>query len=87
MCREGHAPKTPHTLQQCWIQLMNSDTLNLHTISEQELQTASGGLLFFGGARVMRTQAARIVEINQGRENLAVGNPPPYPWPPGFEVH
>ena len=87
MCREGHAPKTPHTLQQCWIQLMNSDTLHLHTISEQELQTASGGSLLFGGARVMRTQAARIAEINQGRENLAIGNPPPYPWPPEFDVH
>ena len=65
---------------------MSTQTLSLQTIPEQELQNASGGL-YFGGATVMRAQAARIVEINQGRGNLAVGNPPPYPWPPEFEVH
>ena len=84
MCREGHTPKTPqHTLQQLWIHLMSTQTLNLQTISEQELQNASGGL-YFGGATVMRAQAARIVEINQGRGNLAVGaqSPLPYSWPP-----
>ena len=66
---------------------MATETVNLQTIAEQELQTASGGLLLFGGASVMRTQAAHIAEINQGRANLAIGNYPPYPWPPGFDVH